>query len=155
MESRPGAVTWRPLTHAYAAFGELAQTAPTLLPVAVGGPAEATYTVLAGRGGGDRGGMKVLISSQTSSSSSVALTVTGLGKSSWQWSASVIDAAHNASATVAGGVETATGGAVSIAFPLVAPAVALVRLDKVGVPASASKLKQDDDMLPLTESVMT
>ena len=159
MESKPGAVTWRPLTHAYAAFGELAQTTPTLLPVTVGSPAEtASFTVLAGRRGDSS--MKVLISSQQSNSSSVALAVTGLGMGSWQWSASVIDAAHNSSATVAGSVERTTGGAVAISFPLVAPAVALVRMDKVGrqVGASATsalKIKLDDDMqLPSADSVL-
>jgi hypothetical protein len=114
-----------------------------LLPVVVGGggAAEKTYTVLAGRSastgsgaaGSLAGHMKVLISSQVSSSSSVSLTVTGLpSPSSWQWSASVIDGARPHSATVAGAVVTATGGVVLIEFPLEPPAVALLRMDAVG-----------------------
>jgi hypothetical protein len=114
-----------------------------LLPVTVGGggAAEKTYTVLAGRSASTGGGggasasghMKVLISSQVSSSSSVSLTVTGLpSSSSWRWSASVIDGAHPHSATVAGAVASAVGGALSIEFPLAPPAVALLRLDAVG-----------------------
>ena len=110
-----------------------------LLPVTVGGggAAEKTYTVLAGRSASTGGGggasasghMKVLISSQVSSSSSVSLTVTGLpSSSSWRWSASVIDGAHPHSATVAGAVASAVGGALSIEFSLAPPAVALLRM---------------------------
>lgn len=138
-ESHPGAVTWRPLTHAYAAFGELAQATPMLLPVTVGGWDEtATYTVLAGRNGDDAalGGqqrMRVLISSQTSNTTSVELTVRGLGeKSVWRWSVAAIDDANDGQpSTVAGGVQCAVGGILPISFPLIAPAVALLRMDMV------------------------
>eukprot|EP01047_Picozoa_sp_COSAG01_P025724 COSAG01_NODE_1636_length_9660_cov_10.575881_5_plen_109_part_00 len=47
-------MTWRPLTHGYAAFGELAQLTPTLLPVTVtegvAHQEEAGYMMLVGRG---------------------------------------------------------------------------------------------------------
>ena len=76
-ESHPGNVTWRPLTHAYAAFGELVQTTPNLLSVTVGptrGAVEPAYTVLAGRSGGSGAAVKVLISSQVSNSTAIIVT---------------------------------------------------------------------------------
>ena len=134
-ESHPGAVTWRPLTHAYAAFGELAQTASTLLPVTVSGLDEtSTYTVLAGRNSDATSGrqcMRVLISAQISSDTSVALTVRGLDKHSvWRWSVAVVDdAIHGQPAIMAGGAQSVVDGILTISFPLVAPAVALLRMD--------------------------
>ena len=134
-ESHPGSATWRPLTHAFAAFGELVQTTPNLLSVMVGETGDATeaYTVLAGRSGGTA--VKVLISSQVSNYTAVNLSVTGVAKnSSWRWSVSTVDAVHLQPATVAGGVGQAVAGALTISFPLVAPAVALLRLDQTGGP---------------------
>jgi hypothetical protein len=136
-ESHLGAVTWRPLTHAYAAFGEVAQITPMLLPVTVGGPDEtATYTVLAGRNNpefsGDQQRVRILISSQVSNDTSVALTVGGLSKSSWRWDVSVMNQANPMPPVpLAGGVQTVVDGDMAIDFVLVAPAVALLRMDMV------------------------
>ena len=129
-ESRPGKVTWRPLTHAFAAFGELAQTAVTLLPVTVVGSHEATYTALAGRGAA--GQIRGLISSQVSTATVANVSITGLSQGTWRWSVSSIDAMHvTEPAIVAGGVETIQGGTLTVVFSLVAPAVALLRVDQV------------------------
>ena len=132
----PGAATWRPLTHAVALFGELAQTAPSLLPATTSLPEEAPYfTVLAGRGAGAAGGgvLKALVAAQESSCGSVEFAVRGLGGGSdaWQWSVVVVNGTHTAPATVAGGAEQPVGGVLTMRFPLAAPAVALVRLSKV------------------------
>eukprot|EP01052_Picozoa_sp_SAG31_P013092 SAG31_NODE_780_length_12148_cov_7.369295_5_plen_380_part_00 len=130
-ESHPGTATWRPLTHAFAAFGELAQTSPMLVPVTVGGPREAAYTALAGRG--PRGQLRFLVSSQVSSADAANVTVTGLPmNTTWQWSVLRIDAAHALQpGTVAGGVQTVGNGSLEVVFSLVAPAVALLRVDPV------------------------
>jgi hypothetical protein len=134
--SVPGAATWRPLTHAVALFGELAQTAPALLPATASLPEEAPFfTVLAGRGAGAAGGgvLKALVAAQKSSCDIVDFAVSGLdcGGAAWQWSVVVVNGTHTTPTAVAGGVAQPVDGALTMRFPLAAPAVALLRLRKV------------------------
>ena len=149
MESHPGVASWRPLTYAFAGFGELAQTAgDRVLPVALSpAPAAAAgFAVLAGRseggeGGSDGGGgagaavVKVLIASQSSNHTQVSVVLGGLGGGAaasavpWAFRVMVIDNKHSVPGQVTGGVVRPTApGVVNVTFPLVAPAVAMVSM---------------------------
>jgi hypothetical protein len=121
------------MTHAYAAFGELAQLTPTLLPVTVEGPVtEASYTALAGRGA--NGQIRALVSAQVSSAAAASVSVSGLpANSTWRYSVQSIDAAHASQpGVVMGGVRTVDKkGSLVVNFSLPVPAVALLRVDPV------------------------
>jgi hypothetical protein len=135
-ESEPGVARWRKLTHAYAAFGELAQSTPQLLtPTAVtpGVPSPSNLTFLAGR---DEGGgvLKALLSSQASNGSgTLEVVLSGLGTASpWVWSVVALNNSVTSLEPLAGGVERPDRyGVLRLAFPLQAPAVALLRVTRV------------------------
>lgn len=133
--SVPGAAAWRPLTHAFALFGELASTAPQLLgPISVSPAEPSNYTVLAGRDA--RGSvLKMLLGVQQSTTTSVAVEVRGLGGGDgrpWSWDAVALNNSLHSPALVAGGVARPDATDVlRLAFPLAPPAVVLLRVQRV------------------------
>ena len=154
-ESHPGIATWRRLTYAFQAFGEVAQMASEgrLLPTTNGGSiisdpssfnSNFTTTVLAGRSatGSTLPSVKALIVLQNHKVCNgdnrtvglpwmVAFAVESLPTivPAWQYSVSVIDTDHAVPIIVAGGVAMASkNGTLNITFPMQPPAVARVWL---------------------------
>lgn len=156
-ESQPGEALWRRLTHGLAMFGVLAQEAPALLPTDYTSPSEDGVAVLAGKSSGavlarsseagssEAGSsaatlLRVLVSSQASQQSSVAVALRGLvPNSTWQFTVEVVDDPGGVAPTErAGGVAAASvDGRLNVTFALPPPAVALVRLRCLSCAAEA------------------
>jgi hypothetical protein len=142
-ESVPGVASWRPMTRSFAAFGEIAQTAPMLLPATAAPADQAAFTVLAGRSLNQQhftpAVVRVLVGAQakgaTAGFSTVALAVEGLAPAkaaTWSYTVSSLTASAEWGVVAQGVASVPVGGAASVSFPMVAPAVAFVRMEQVG-----------------------
>ena len=81
VETEPGHALWRPLTYTYLQFGELMQSTPHEVMAVTSGPAEAGFTVLAGRSeatGAAALKILILIASRQSNSSAIQVGLQGM-----------------------------------------------------------------------------
>jgi hypothetical protein len=136
-ESVPGTAVWRPLTHVYAAFGDLMQRTP--LQLVTSSPNTTAFTVLAGSSGpmhpswpgGPTLELRALVSSATGSGCTrVVLTFAGFeaAASQFDFTVTVVNGSGTNLEALAGNARPSPKGELTLTFDLVEPAVAMVRL---------------------------
>ena len=155
-DSDPGAALWRKLTFAFSYWGAMAQRAPWFLEAAAAASAasvlpddaanddsssEEDFAVLAGRDAEDPSSareVRVLVSSQRSSTGSAQVTVSGFPADAdadadaaaadlWDYAVTVVDATRTNETLAAGTAEVTSAGALEFPpFDLQPPAVALL-----------------------------
>ena len=155
-DSDPGSALWRKLTFAFSYWGAMAQRAAWFLPAAAASVPDTDdssedFAVLAGRDAEDPSSareVRVLVSSQRSSTGSAQVTVSGFPADAdadaaaadlWDYAVTVVDATRTNETLAAGTAETTSGGALEFPpFDLQPPAVALLVATKRAAAAAAA-----------------